>query len=171
MESSLRKWRIAGAVWAIVGISILLFTAFTRLMPHILDAFLLGLTPFQWIVLAAWVCYMLVTEGYQGFQKNLSPRVAARMWHLVNHGRRRDLILAPIFCLGYYGSSRKRLITTWTLTIGIIFIIFVVSHFADPWRGIVDVGVVLGLGYGLLWIYIYVWRTIRNRTYVADPVI
>jgi len=171
MTKSLQKSRVIGAAWGIIGISLLLGTAYTRLVPHIIDAFKFGLSPLQIIVLVLWVAYMLFTEGYQGFQKNLSPRVAARMWHLVNHGRRRDLILAPIFCLGYYSSTRKRLITTWALTIGIIFIILVVSHFTEPWRGIIDVGVVLGLGYGLLWIYIYVWRTIQNRTYVVDPVI
>lgn len=161
--------RKLGAVWGIVGITLILGSAIFRVWPKAVDAFHVGLNPFQWVVLVLWVGFMLISEGYWGFQKQFSPRVAARMWQLAQHGQTCDLWLAPFYCVGYYGSTRRRMITSWSLTAGITLIIVIVIHLSQPWRGIIDCGVALGLLYGLISVYAFTWRTLHNRTHVADP--
>jgi xanthine/uracil permease len=52
--------------------------------------------------------------------------------------------------MGFFHSERRRKIVTFTLTIGILIIIQVVHHVPQPWRGIIDAGVVLGLLWGIV---------------------
>jgi hypothetical protein len=165
----LRKTHIIGAVWGILGVSLILGSAILRVIPHVLDAFNVGLSAFQWIILLVWCSFMLVAEGYRGFQKLFSPRVAARTWYLVNHGKTIDLILAPLYCMGYFHATKKRIITSWSLTAGITLLIIGVRFMAQPWRGIIDSGVVLGLLYGLIWVYVFTIRTFMSHTYLSDP--
>lgn len=147
-----------GAIWAAVGITLILGGAIFRVTPRVFDAFDVGLSLWQWVILVAWVGFMLVSEGYRGFQLKFSPRVATRMWYLYQHGRTLDLWLAPLYCIGYYGAPRRRIISSWLLTIGVALIIIVVSQFTQPWRGIIDCGVVLGLLYGLISVYVSIWQ-------------
>jgi hypothetical protein len=161
--------RILGAAWGIIGIILLLGSAIVRITPHALEAFRIGFTPLQWIVLALWCTCMLVSEGYHGFQQRFAPRVSTRMWHLTNHGRPIDIILAPLYCIGYYGADCRRIIVSWTLTLGITALIIAVRTLPQPWQGVIDTGVVLGLFYGLAWVCIYVYRTIKHRASLADP--
>jgi hypothetical protein len=165
----MKKINLIGATWGILGVSIILISAITRVIPHVTDAFRIGLSPFQWAVLIIWCVFMFITEGYRGFQKLFSPRVAARSWHLVNYGKPIDLILAPIYCMGYFHATKKRIITSWTLTAGIALIIVVVTFLSQPWRGIIDSGVVLGLVYGLVWVLIFTYITFKKHIYVVDP--
>jgi len=160
---------IVGAVWGIVGVALVLGSAVVRVWPKAADAFRFGLNPLQWIVLVVWVTFMLIGEGYRGFQLNFSPRVAARMWYLVQHGRTTDLLLAPFYCICYYGASRRRIISSWSLTAGVTLIILIVTRIEQPWRGIIDCGVVLGLLYGLVCVFYFVWQTIRSRKYPISP--
>lgn len=165
----MKKAHIFGAIWGILGVTLILGSAIMRIWPRVFDAFKLGLSPLEWIALILWNLFMVVAEGYQGFQKLFSPRVAARTWHLVNCGRPVDLILAPLYCIGYFHATRKRMITSWSLTAGITFIVIIVRYLPQPWRGIIDSGVVLGLLYGLLWVYVFTIRTFKSHAYIVDP--
>ena len=164
-----RAARALGAFWAILGVTLILGSAVLRVLPHAEDAFRSGLSPLEWVVLIIWSLFMLVGEGYRGFQKQFSPRVAARMWHLLNHGRPVDLVLAPLYCVGYFRATNRRVITSWTLTAAITLIIVIVHYFPQPWRGILDTGVVLGLLYGLVWVYVFTIQTLKNKAYLVDP--
>lgn len=161
--------RKLGAMWSIVGITLILGSAVARVWPKAVDAFRVGLHPFQWVVLVLWVTFMLVGEGYRGFQLKFSPRVVARTRHLLQHGGARDLWLAPFYSIGYYSASRRRIISSWSLTVGVTLIILIVVQLPQPWRGIIDCGVVLGLLYGLVCVYVFTWQMIRGRIYIADP--
>lgn len=166
------KQRIIAMVtmfWVVTGVSILLGGAIVRLTPHAFESFNGGLTVWQWILAGAWLVYMLVTEGYYGFQKRFSPRFAARCWYVVNDGRIVERLLAPIFCMGYFGSIRKRILTIWILTIVIIILIVGVRLLPQPWRGIIDLGVVAGLFYGLITVYLYLIKTVNLGKYISDP--
>jgi len=50
--------------------------------------------------------------------------------------------------MSLFYATRKRLIVSWSLIIGITLIVVLVRQLPQPWRGIVDIGVVTGLGYG-----------------------
>jgi hypothetical protein len=160
---------VIGAVWGIVGISLILIMAILRVYPHVIDAYNKGLNVTDWAVLIVWCLFMIITEGYRGFQKNFSPRVASRTWYLASKGKIVDILLAPLFCMGYFHTSKRRVITSWSLTMGIILLIAVVRLLPQPWRGIIDSGVVLGLAYGLVWIYIFLIMTIKKQGYLVSP--
>lgn len=152
-----------GAVWSIAGITLLIGSAIIRLAPRVADALSSGLTPLMWGVLIVWCGLMLVGEGYRGFQRQFAPRVSARTWHLAYHGRVIDYILAPLYSVGYYSASRRRIITSWSLTSGIVVLILLVSQIPQPWRGIIDAGVLAGLVYGLVWVYILTLRMFMRQ--------
>lgn len=154
-----------------MGVTLILGWAIIRVYSFATPAFAQPLDTFKWIVLLAWCIFMLLTEGYYGFQKKFSPRVVARAQHVAAHGNVVDTLFAPFFCMGYFHTSRKRMISTYILTFAIILFIVAVSQLKQPWRGITDLGVLLGLTYGLLWIYIYVFLAFRKQSgeYVANP--
>lgn len=140
---------IIGALWGITGISWLLGSAIYRLTAVAFDAFSPNLLWYHWITLVLVVGFMAHSEGYRGFQKGFSPRVAARAKYLVAQPNLIRTILAPLFCMGYFHATRRRKITSISVTLGIILIILLVRLLPQPWRGIIDAGVVVGLVWGL----------------------
>lgn len=160
--------RTIGFLWGITGVSLILFTAIVRIAPYGLEAIRSSLSIRQWAVLFVWCLYMLITEGYKGFQKQFSPRVVARAMYLLDKPRTVDIILAPLFCMGYFHATKRRLVTTWILTLGIVLFVIIVRKFSQPWRGIIDLGVVLGLIYGLATIYYFLFRAIFRKDFDVD---
>lgn len=160
---------ILGAIWGLVGITIILACAIVRVYGHAVEAWQLDWTPWQWVVAVIWCLFMLLAEGYRGFQKQFSPRVVARARYLIDHPRPLHVLLAPFFCIAYFHATRRRKIVSWSLTIGIILLIVIVHSLPQPWRGIIDFGVVLGLAYGLLWIFIYAAIAFGGGRFNVDP--
>lgn len=158
-----------GAVWGLVGVSLILGWAIIRVYAHAGEALAAGLTPLQWGITVAWCLFMLVAEGYRGFQKQFSPRVAARARYLKENPRPIDVIFAPLFCIGYFRATRRRKISSWSLTIGLALLVMVIHQVPQPWRGIIDLGVVLGLAYGLVWIWFYAFLAFSTRGLAVDP--
>jgi len=148
-----------GAIWGILGIGIILGSAICRLTPFAIAAFSF---PFKWFHWAAWVATVLLiihAEGYRGFQMHFSPRVAARALYLRNHPRVLHVILAPLFCIGYVHATPRRQMSSFALTGGIILLVFAVHGLPQPWRGIIDAGVVGGLAWGLASTF---WFAVKN---------
>lgn len=139
-----------GAFWGLAGVLALLVSACLRLWPKAVDAFSHPFAWYHWASLAVVVLGMAYAEGYQGFQKAFSPRTAARARHLRQNPRIDHVILAPFFCMGYFHATKRRKITSISLTLGIILLIIMVSYVAQPWRGIIDAGVVVGLAWGII---------------------
>ena len=52
------------------------------------------------------------------------------------------------------------MIITYLLTLFIIFLIIIIEKMSDPWRGIIDAGVFVGLSWGLLsfWFFFHLNR-------------
>ena len=117
------------------------------------------LSLFQWFALIIIALYMAYAEGYKGFHLNFSPRVVSRARFFLEQSgfsKKRYVLLAPIFCMGYIHATRKRKIISLSLTSAIIVLVVLVSLLPQPWRGIIDAGVVLGLLLGVLSIS-YFW--------------
>jgi hypothetical protein len=155
MEKRPKILGILGALWGLGGVLALLLSACLRLWPKAVDAFTHPLAWYHWASLAVVVLGMAYAEGYKGFQKAFSPRTAARARHLRQNPRIDHVILAPFFCMGYFHATRRRKITSLSLTLGIIVLIVMVSFVSQPWRGIIDAGVVLGLGWGIISLIIF----------------
>ncbi|MEM6278079.1 MAG: hypothetical protein AAF733_01270 [Verrucomicrobiota bacterium] len=127
------------------------------------------LTTIQWIFLVLFSVFMVFAEGYRGFQKKFSPRTAARVRYLRDHPRALFVLLAPFFCMGYFFAKKKTQITSICLTLAIVLLIILVRYLPTPWRGIVDVGVVLGLSYGVLSFAIYTFKALREPEFPHSP--
>jgi hypothetical protein len=160
---------VIGAIWGLLGVLALLGCAVYRLAPRALEALRMDLSTVQWVVLVLWVIFMLVAEGYRGFQKKFSPRTAARIRHLRDHPRTLHVILAPLFCMGYFHALRKTRIIAFALTFGIILLVIAVKFAPQPWRGIIDAGVVMGLTYGAISLLLFTFRALSAKNFPHSP--
>lgn len=156
-------------VWGLGGVLLLLSSAFFRLSPLTAEALSMELTAVHWAFLSFWLPFMAYSEGYKGFQLKFSPRVVARAWHLSRAPRPLHLLFAPVFCMGYFHASRRRKITSWAISVGIVGLVALVKLLPQPWRGLVDLGVLLGLGWGALAIVILAIQALRRGGISVDP--
>lgn len=161
--------RILAIIWGLGGVFLLVGSAVGRLTPYAAEAIRSGLTGWQWTIALAWSAYMLYAEGYRGFQKQFSPRVVARAKYLAANPVGWHVALAPAFCMGFFHATKKRKTITWCVFLGLVGLILLVRQLPQPWRGIVDLGVVLGLAYGLLWIVIHTTRCFGGGPFDTDP--
>lgn len=160
---------VIGAIWGFLGVNALIGFAIYRLAPRAWQALESDLTTWQWVILIAWTLFMLVSEGYRGFQKKFSPRTAARVRYLRDHPRPLHVLLAPFFCMGYFYATKKTKIVSICLTLGIICLVMLVSLLPTLWRGIVDCGVVAGLAWGIASFWIFTAKALTNPDYPHSP--
>lgn len=107
------------------------------------------LTSGQWAGYAAIALSIWLFEGIGAFQRSFSPMVVRRGQELNASSRCHEILLAPFFSAGLFAATPKRLIKSWLLmAILIPGLAVTVPHLPYPWRGAVDAGVVLGLGWG-----------------------
>jgi hypothetical protein len=156
------------AIWGVAGIVALLGQALWRLTPIAIEAVAGGLTGVQWVVLGAWVVVNAHAEGYRGFHCRFAPRVIARAVHLARNPSLARGILAPLFCMSLFGASRRGVIVARSVFLGVLVLIATVRALSQPWRGIIDAGVVVGLGIGTLSIGYHALRVLRGHAPV-DP--
>lgn len=149
---------LVGAVWGVAGFSLILLDAINRLARIAVSAFDAPLSIGHWLGLLVIVLVMAYTEGYRGFQKSFSPRTAARAFYLLRHPEPLAVIFAPLFCMGFFRATRKPLLFAWVGTTLIVMLIVALHATPQPWRGLIDVGVVVGLSWGLLSFWVSVWR-------------
>ena len=156
-------------MWGVVGVLVLLAQALLRLTPLALEAIGSGLNPVQWIVLGAWVVINAHAEGYRGFHRRFSPRVVARARYLAAHPRPLRVALAPLFCMSLFGASGRGMMVARGILVGVVGLVILVRQLDQPWRGIVDAGVVVGLGLGALSIVYFVLLALRGRPMPVGP--
>lgn len=155
-------WGVAGFVWILLDAILRLgVVAYQGLSP--------GLNAGEWATLVLFVLFMAYSEGYRGFQLSFSPRTAARAYYLYRHPDWLAGLLAPLFCMGFFRATRRPLLVAWVGTVLIVSIILWLRTVAQPWRGIVDAGVVVGLSWGLTTFLWNVRQAFRNGDYPVDP--
>lgn len=159
---------IAG-IWGIVGISLLLTSSVGRVAQVVVE----GLSyPLTWVHLPAavlWMGFMGYTEGYRGFQLGYSRRVVLRALSLDRETRLMPRILAPLTCMGLIFAPWSRLRVSWFVVLAVVGVVSVVRAIPHPWRAIVDAGVVLGLGWGLVAVWVYSARALAGHP-VPEPI-
>ena len=161
---------LLGALWGVGGLVAFTVSAVFRM---ITIGFAAYEHPFEWehwALLWTWVPLMAWAEGYRGFHRAFSPMVAARALHLARRPRPAYVALAPIYCLGLIHATRDRKIRSAILTIGIVALVLLVRGLDQPWRGIVDLGVIVGLSIGVASMIVWTWRAFREDgfDYPAD---
>jgi hypothetical protein len=124
----------------------------------------------HWLVLVVFALFMAVAEGYRGFQKKFSPRTAARIRYLRGHENTVHSLLAPLFCIGYIHANRRTKIIAYALIIGIATLVVLISLFlAQPWRGIIDAGVVIGLTWGMISLILFTVQALTREEFDVSP--
>lgn len=144
-----------GFVWGVGGILLLLTFAIVRLSGVALELEGFELSLWHWLVMAGWFAYMVWAEGYKGFHRAFAPRVVVRASYLAAHPRPLHVLLAPLFCMGYIHATPRRRLMSIALSGMIISFVLLVRMLPQPWRGIIDVGVVAGLVVGVASIVYY----------------
>ena len=152
-------------VWGIGGYLLLLSQAVYRLAQRAWEP-IAGdqLAGWHWPVMLAFVGFMAYSEGYKGFFLQVGPRVAARGVHLASDPSWVRRLLAPLFCMSLFGATKKRLIISWCLYTGIIILVLAVRQLRQPYRGMVDAGVVVGLAMGIVAVIGYTVVALRGGT-------
>lgn len=158
-----------GVFWALAGIIGLLGISVLRLAQIAADAFAYDWHWYHWLALGLIIVFMAYTEGYRGFQQSFSPRVASRIRYLSEQPRPLWILLAPLFCMGYFHIRKREKIVIYTLTVGIILIILSMRLLPQPWRGIVDTGVVVGLSWGLVATAVFALQALTVETFPFTP--
>lgn len=157
-----------GSFWGVAGVSLLLSFAVYRLTVVAIDAFAFPFQWYHWLVLFGNIAFMAHSEGYKGFQKGFSPRVAARARYLKYNPRLSHVLVAPLFCMSYFFATRKRLVITYTLTLGIVLLVIIFHQISQPWRGILDAGVVVGLSWGIASLIWFAFAALGTGEYEAS---
>ena len=146
----------------------MLVFAIYRLAPLALELGEIHLTSLQWAALLFNVCYMAYAEGYKGFHLGFAPRVVSRASYLSQHPRWTHILLAPLFCMAFIHTTPRRQRISIGLTTLIVVFILIARQLPQPWRGILDAGVVVGLTIGILSIS---WFLLASRFMAAyNPV-
>jgi hypothetical protein len=142
------------AAWGVAWVSLLLGQAIWRLAPLALEPWTQDLmTTGQKGIYIGWLVANAYLEGYRGFQLRFSPRVVARAIYLGQNPRPLWVILALPFCMSLFHSTRRQMTVSWVFIGALVLLIWWVRSLPQPWRGIIDGGVVLGLvwGLGVIW--------------------
>lgn len=158
---------MAIVTWAVGGNLAILARAIHGLAPRAVEALQHPLGAVEWAALAAWVVFCAWAEGYRGFQTRFSPRLVGRALYLARHPRPLAVVLAPAHAIGLFDATPRRLAGSWGLVLGITALVLLVRLLDQPWRGIVDAGVVVGLTWGGLSILWLTLLALRGR----DPVV
>jgi hypothetical protein len=142
------------ATWGVASVSLLLGQAIWRLGPLALEPWTEDMmTGTQKGIYIAWLVANAYLEGYRGFQLRFSPRVVSRAIYLGQNPRPLWVILALPFCMSLFHSTRRQMTVSWTFIVAIVLLVWWVRSLSQPWRGIIDGGVVIGLLWGLLVIW------------------
>jgi hypothetical protein len=141
--------RIVAWGWGVGGTVAVLGEGVIRVATVSADALDAGLATEQWLFAAVWVPAMAYGEGWRGFHQRFAPRVVVRARVLGQRGGW-ALLAAPLFVMGLVGATPRRMVANWALTLGIVVAVLSIRAMPLGWRGVIDAGVVAGLGAGAL---------------------
>ena len=167
-SKSITAQGIIAVVWAIIGLIALLVFASWRLSLYTIESFSMPLNWVHWVVFVGWGIFMMHGEGYKGFQKKFSPRFAARCKYLLHHTTLLQMFLAPIFCMAYFHAPKKRVVATYALTIMIVLFILAFRYIPQPWKGLLDFGVVAGLIWGTISTIYFCYKIFADDNFEVD---
>ncbi|MBK6682992.1 MAG: hypothetical protein IPG45_00835 [Deltaproteobacteria bacterium] len=150
-------------LWGIGGVLTILSYAVVRLWPMAVEALSGDLGPIEWVGLAGSVAILWYYEGVRAFQRAFSPRVIARAGTLSGGAPLLRKVFAPFFCMGLIYATRRRLIISWVTVSGVALLVVGVRMLPQPWRGIVDAGVIVALGWGCLTLIAFALGAAQGR--------
>ena len=163
-------YRNALATWGIFQVITMLSQSIYRLYPIAAQPFHdNSLSHTQWTAYAFWVLIMLYSEGYKGFHQKYSPLVVRRAFSISDRANPFNLILSGPFSMGLFDATRKRLIVSWAMVVGIVLMVVLVRKLPYPYRAIIDGGVVAGLTAGAASVIVLYVRALLGHLPEVDP--
>ncbi len=152
------------ALWGVAWVTLLLSQAVWRLTPLALEPWTQDMMgPAQQGLYVFWLIANAYLEGYRGFQLRFSPRVVSRAIYAAKHPRPLWVILALPFCMSLFHSTRRQMTVSWVFIIVLVLLVTAVRSLPQPWRGIIDGGVVIGLLWGIAVIWALFFRYLRGE--------
>lgn len=150
--------------WGVLGVGALLGRAIVRLAPIAWEPIDQGLlTPGLWLAYGLWVLFNGYGEGYRAFQKSFCPRVVARADLLARRPSPAwAAAIAPAFCLSLVGANRRGKTVAWVMVAVIAGLVFALRRTPQPYRGIVDGGVVVALAWGVVALVLLTTKTLLS---------
>lgn len=161
---------IAVALWGIGGTVAVLLEGVVRLAQTAIG--ILGretITAGQAAFGAAWLAFIVYVEGYRAFQKRFSPRCVARALYLAEHPRPLHVALAPLYVMALMHTTRRRLIASWILVVGIVAVVLLVRALPPVWRALIDAGVAIALAWGTVVMLVYFVRGLAGHPIPVPP--
>jgi hypothetical protein len=132
----------------VAGFLALLGLAVYRLATPAVEAFSYDLSWYHWLALAGIVGSFAYVKGYRAFQRRLSRQVVKRAQALNAGPGALKGLLAPVYCMGFFGAGRKRQWVMIILTVAMVGLIFAVRLINQPWRGMIDLGLSIAFAWG-----------------------
>jgi len=175
-----KSMTLFGSMWGSFGVIYILAKAIVRVLPIALEPFKksstssLVLSPIQWSLYVTSCLFFAYFEGYKGFHLKFSPLVVRRSFTMVPGTKQGNnpinYLLAPLYSMGLFAATRKRMIVSWSISIGVTIIVALVKKLSPVARCILDAGVVVGLSVGSMSIlYCYVRSMITGTLPTIDP--
>lgn len=155
---------LIASLWGVFGVLALLGMAIFKLSAPALATFTYPLGARHWLLLFAGLTFLLYVKGYRGFQRALSPRIATRARQLRQQPTLLRTLLAPLYCMGYFAIERRKQAFVLLMTAVMVLLVFLVRQLEQPWRGIVDVGIVLALGWGFMTTLVFSAQALATAT-------
>ena len=124
----------------------------------------------HWISLLLICIFFAYYEGYKGFQLAWSPMLVKRTYHFASLSKPSitltnsfhidsliALMLGPMLAGGFICGTKRRYILSWGITVFIIIFVMIMRVLPNnsPWKCFIDIGVVIGLTWGLTFILIW----------------
>jgi len=158
------------ALWGVLWVTALLSQAIVRLLPRAIEPWTEGrMSVLQMALYVGVVVVMAYSEGYRAFQLRFSPRVVSRAVHLGKNPKPLHVALALFFCMSLFHSTKRQKTVSWFFVFGIIILVVLVRQLSQPWRGIIDGGVVVGLGWGVAAIWWIFGRALMGHAAPEPP--
>lgn len=157
-----------GSVWGSFGVVYILAKAIARVLPIALEPFqsgsALAFSPVHWSLYAASCLFFAYAEGYKGFHLKFAPLCVKRSFTLIigtpQGNNPLHYLFAPLYSMGLFQATRKRLAVSWGVSLGVAAIVAVVKKLPAVPRCILDAGVVVGLTLGSASIIYHYMRSI-----------
>lgn len=152
--------------WGTLGVIAYLSYGVAKVVPIVLEGLGSIEEPWQWGLLAVTLLFFAYVEGYKGFQNGFSPRVVSRAWVVSEEGEAMPLwhkVLAPAFCIGYFHGTFRRVAASWGVTTVIFAVVIGVKQLENPYRAIVDAGVIVGLIWGIVSIIVIFLKSLADE--------
>ena len=155
---------IIGYIWGFLGISYMILHGLSCMIPYVIE---LDFRLFKWYHMISFFGVIIIlgySEGYKGFQKSFSPRTANRLYNIFLKPTFFRVFFSPFISMGFIESSKKLKYISYGLLLMIVMFILLIGKLNDPWRGIIDAGVIVGLSWGLVSFWVSCFRVILKNS-------